>query len=377
MAYTLDFSLALGTSKTGLTDLRAQFVDTAGASVGLAVSTGFVEIGQGNYLWHATAVPSGHQGGVKFYSAADSATILAFSAINSSDSLTVTPTGGIAVVEQVNACIDIASPVKVESNDTGGCYYGIDATVNGVVVYLINFGGESFRSTEFDPVVRIDYDDGAWTATAIVEGEPTTASNSTLLGEYAGFMEFSAAPHRPGVDARKWNDGTLPTVPTAAANAEAARASIERTGGVLAGVATKANLITAGQVTIESPLSGDGLHLTLVRGDTYSATIGRAIEFTDESLAWPDLTGATITFTVRRKRTPEDVQITATGTASRASEADPWVVSLDLTAAATAAMAVGSKSHVFDLRATLDDDDASVITLCRGECTVIEDQTRA
>ena len=47
MAYTLTIPIALGTSKTGLT-LKAQLVDTAGADVGSAITTGFVEIG-GSY----------------------------------------------------------------------------------------------------------------------------------------------------------------------------------------------------------------------------------------------------------------------------------------------------------------------------------------
>lgn len=83
MAYTLDIAVILGSPKTGLSDLRAQLVDTAGSNVGSAVSTGFVEIGtSGSYLWHYASFPDGHRGGVKFYSAAASSTILAFTAIN-------------------------------------------------------------------------------------------------------------------------------------------------------------------------------------------------------------------------------------------------------------------------------------------------------
>lgn len=82
MAYSLDYSLALGSGRTGLADLRAQLVDTTGANVGAAISTGFVEIGSGNYLWHYASFPDGHRGGVKFYSNATPATILAFAAVN-------------------------------------------------------------------------------------------------------------------------------------------------------------------------------------------------------------------------------------------------------------------------------------------------------
>lgn len=81
MAYVLDFSLALGTSKTGLT-LAAQLVDTAGADVGAEVTSGFTEIGQGYYLWHYASIPDAHRGGVKFYESSVPGTILAFAAIN-------------------------------------------------------------------------------------------------------------------------------------------------------------------------------------------------------------------------------------------------------------------------------------------------------
>jgi hypothetical protein len=78
MSYTLDFAIALGAGGTGLT-LTAQLVDTGGANVGSAVSTGFTEIGAGNYLWHYAAFPDGHRGGVIFKSGA---TVKAFAAIN-------------------------------------------------------------------------------------------------------------------------------------------------------------------------------------------------------------------------------------------------------------------------------------------------------
>jgi len=82
MAYTADYSLALGLAYAGLTDLRAQLVDTAGSNTGGAIATVFVDHGNGFYQWHYTAFPDGHRGGVKFYSNADSSTTLAFTSIN-------------------------------------------------------------------------------------------------------------------------------------------------------------------------------------------------------------------------------------------------------------------------------------------------------
>jgi hypothetical protein len=82
MAYTSVFSLALGASFTGLTDLRAQLIDSGGANVGGAISTGFIEIGNGFYSWVNASIPDGHRGGVKFYSNASPSTFLAFGSIN-------------------------------------------------------------------------------------------------------------------------------------------------------------------------------------------------------------------------------------------------------------------------------------------------------
>lgn len=80
MAYILDFSISLGSSKAGLT-LNAQIVNSAGANVGAAITTGFVEIGNGCYLLSAS-IPDDQQGGIKFYESGVPGTILAVAAIN-------------------------------------------------------------------------------------------------------------------------------------------------------------------------------------------------------------------------------------------------------------------------------------------------------
>jgi hypothetical protein len=78
MAYTLTIGLALGSSQTGLT-LTAQLVDTTGANVGSAVTTGFVELGVGNYTWTYASFPDDFRGAIKFSSGA---TLKAIAAVN-------------------------------------------------------------------------------------------------------------------------------------------------------------------------------------------------------------------------------------------------------------------------------------------------------
>jgi len=81
MAYTLDFSISLGSTKTGLT-LNGQLVDTAGVDVGVAIVTGFTEIGNGCYLLDHSTIPDDHRGGIKIYASSVPGTILAFGSIN-------------------------------------------------------------------------------------------------------------------------------------------------------------------------------------------------------------------------------------------------------------------------------------------------------
>lgn len=64
MAYSLSFMVRLGSSMTGKT-LRAQLKTTAGANQGGVVTTGFVELGGGEYLWTGS-IPDDFHGCVVF-----------------------------------------------------------------------------------------------------------------------------------------------------------------------------------------------------------------------------------------------------------------------------------------------------------------------
>lgn len=82
MAYTLTIKLGLGTGKTGLTDLRAVLYDTVGNVVAGPISSGYLEIGSGDYIWTYTSFPDGYRGAVKFYSNASPSIVLASTEIN-------------------------------------------------------------------------------------------------------------------------------------------------------------------------------------------------------------------------------------------------------------------------------------------------------
>jgi hypothetical protein len=149
-------------------------------------------------------------------------------------------------------------------------------------------------------------------------------------------------------------------------------------------------------VTVLEPALVDGGLLTLVRGDDYKSQDGRALTFSSEN--WPDLTGAQITMTVRRRRE-------AFGSGS-----DPILFSMSDTYALRTTSGTGNQTLIFeptrtetinlipgyttakwDIQAILATVGPSlspspspssgapagnVITLMVGMATVVEDQTR-
>jgi len=82
MSYARLFTLNLGAGNSGLADLRAQLLTTAGVDSGAAISAGFTEIASGTYLWLKEDFADTFRGAVKFYSNADAATVLGIGAIN-------------------------------------------------------------------------------------------------------------------------------------------------------------------------------------------------------------------------------------------------------------------------------------------------------
>ena len=93
MSFSLSISLLLGSSQTGLT-LSAQLIDSNGDDYGTAITTGFTEVGNGNYLWFYNAFPDDFAGGVSFSAGGEVKTIVE---INPSAEVDLTPvTSGIS-----------------------------------------------------------------------------------------------------------------------------------------------------------------------------------------------------------------------------------------------------------------------------------------
>lgn len=118
MPYTFNASLFLGTSQTGLT-LNAQLFDDNGANVGVVISSGFLEVGNGMYMWKAS-VPDNFSGGAKIFSASNPSSILTFVSINKQE------------IEDINRLVssvsDVSSKVDSLQIDVSSIKETIDST---------------------------------------------------------------------------------------------------------------------------------------------------------------------------------------------------------------------------------------------------------
>jgi hypothetical protein len=148
-------------------------------------------------------------------------------------------------------------------------------------------------------------------------------------------------------------------------------------------------------VTVASPVAVDGTTLELVRGDDYLAAQGRQLMFTSDD--WPDLSGATIRMTIRRRREafgsgsdPVIMELTDVY-ASRVAGVGSQTVVFEITAANSVALLPGTATGKYDIEARLPlvapsaspspspsvgDPVGTVVTLVVGVVNVVEDQTR-
>lgn len=116
--------------------------------------------------------------------------------------------------------------------------------------------------------------------------------------------------------------------------------------------------INPAQVTIVSPVSSDGMAITVLRGDDYLLTDNRALTFTGST--WPSITGASIALKVNFAGTI----LSYTGTVTAADSCY-----VELTDTQTGAMATGTFDY--DLEATLS--NGSVVTLVQGQALILPD----
>ena len=117
--------------------------------------------------------------------------------------------------------------------------------------------------------------------------------------------------------------------------------------------------VNAGTITVTSPVTTDG-DITIDQGYDYASADGRALEWTDsDEVTWPDLTLATATFII-------EGELEVTGTIS--NPAGPATITVELTAAQTAALTASSTSVDYVIECTTL--AGNVILIILGEATI-------
>lgn len=115
-------------------------------------------------------------------------------------------------------------------------------------------------------------------------------------------------------------------------------------------------------IEIIAPLDPTSFALTLKRGDSYTDAIGRALIYEDDGGNWPDLSTATIEFSIGVTSTEAEVL------SIEAELVNTTRIKVEITSAQTAELTVSRSVYTYDLRATIGDE---VFTLCTGSIHVL------
>ena len=147
---------------------------------------------------------------------------------------------------------------------------------------------------------------------------------------------------------------------------EAIVADMDANSTQLARIANKTDLIAVNNVTYSAPVDPVSGDVTLVRGDDYTVSSGRALpSWSSDDWTAFDLTHAeSVTFRARSRYGETVFEKTAAVLSSTQ-------VRVELTSAETGDFAVGRDAYDFDLQAILVTGD--VVTLAQGQMSVIGD----
>ena len=167
----MSISLDLGKRYIGLTNLSATLVDINGTDLTVPINLGFVEIGNGNYLWTYSAYPQNFRGGIKFKSGTE---LIGFIAVNPEELEYIdvrvssrAGAGGVSIITQQSPVpTDITEPIELRLIDDYFAAEGrsIDLTSDqwpdlaGATVQFIIAGKETFTKnfTIIDDVLRLE-----------------------------------------------------------------------------------------------------------------------------------------------------------------------------------------------------------------------------
>jgi hypothetical protein len=190
MSYSLTIPLALGSSQTGLT-LRANLKDTTGGAIGGNVTTGFVELGAGNYEWTGT-IPNGFQGAAVF-SNNSSGAVLACTTINPADD----PATLAAVKAKTDGLNFAGALVRADAQSVGGI--DVTDTTTGTNFFTFFNNGDNPSALQMDTMPAAVWVAGGRTLTGFsftIDANPVTlAANQdvrNVTGSVTGAVTVGA-----------------------------------------------------------------------------------------------------------------------------------------------------------------------------------------
>jgi len=270
--------------------------------------------------------------------------------------------------------------VGLETPQTGDSYARIGANGAG----LTSVGDTSGTTTLLSRLssARAGYlDNLSAGAVALASAVASAASDITTLlsrltSTRAGYLDnLSAAPPTGAAIADAvWDEalsGHATAGTTGAALSTAGSATDPMTNaasgyasGTLGAIISR---LTAARVTVSSFLSEAGDMLEVVAGADYNATDGAAFDWTQDTGAWPDLTGATVVWHGRSRTGATQTYSMSVTDATGTTKA----VRLELTAAQTTALAaVATGVWTFAVWATLSSGRNA--RLVRGSVPVVD-----
>lgn len=178
MAYQQTNILVLGSGLAGIvTDLRGQLIASDGASVGSAISTGFVELGDGFYL-HAYSSPDTTEVAIKYYRQSTGDVL----AVTLSEAKAQSVYEGVLAIGSGN--VTVASPVTASGKVT--VYSGFDM-VDALRLTFTEPSGSTWPTdlTDIDVHMRMKTGQGTATVTVDIEGEVLVATGSSKVIRFA------------------------------------------------------------------------------------------------------------------------------------------------------------------------------------------------
>lgn len=320
MAYSLCIGLALGSSQTGLT-LKAQLIDTVGASVGSEITAGFTEIGVGNYIWNYASFPDGHRGAVKFYTTGP--VYKAICAINpeeaeNTDVKTSTRStyagadsaGVTTLLSRIASALTITGG-KVDVNDKTGfalSVAGIQAIWDALTSALTTVGSIGKRIADFltgDAYVRIGAAGAGLTAlgdTRIVNLDATVSSRTKPADTQARVTLADTVTTYTG-NTPQTGDNFARLGAPAGASIAADLAEIEAETDDIAAIKAKTDNLPASPAAVGSPMTLTAAYdsaktaATQASVDEVEADVDLIMAKTDNLPASPAAVGSAMTLT--------------------------------------------------------------------------------